>query len=123
MWPDANAHSRRLPDHPVREINYGQLVDIFYIELNEHNDANAGTKYLLGHVLPSKILKHQDAAEKVVEYQQMDRNPLIINLLSIDATVGRVKRHNTWGIVDRSRDAVRTLFIDDDNAPQAASSN
>ena len=37
---------------------------------------------------------------------------IVIDLLTIDCVVGRVKRGNEWGIVDRSGDFARAVFAD-----------
>ena len=35
-----------------------------------------------------------------------------IDIQAIDSVVGRMKRHNEWGIVDRSAELTRTIFFD-----------
>lgn len=117
MFPDANASFRNRKDVPIRQVNYGQLLDIFYLKLNEHGDPKVGNDFLLARVLPCKITSGEDATSQVVEYRSMEAQPLIINLVTIGAAVGRVKRHETWCIIDRSKGAVHTLFMDNDNTP------
>lgn len=117
MFPDANASFRNRKDNPVHQVNYGQLLDIFYLKLNEHGDPKVGNDFLLARVLPCNITSGQDATSEVVEYRSMAAQPLIINLITVGAAVGRVKRHETWCIIDRSKGAVQTLFTDDDNTP------
>jgi hypothetical protein len=117
MFPDRNAARRNRQDEPVRQINYGQIKDIFHVKLHDHGDPDIPQVFLLARVLPCKILKGEDATKEVVEYKLLDKSPIIINLLTVDGTIGRVLRHKTWGIIDRSQNSVRTLFIGDDNAP------
>lgn len=117
MFPDANASFRNRSCHPVHQVNYGQIQDIFYIELNNHGHPDADHKFLLARVTPCDISSHKDATEELVEYQNMARNTLIIHLNTIEAVVGQVKRHNTWSIVDRRKGAVQTLFTGNNNTP------
>ncbi|CCO36849.1 hypothetical protein BN14_10996 [Rhizoctonia solani AG-1 IB] len=117
MFPDRNTARRRADDDPFRQVNYGELLDIFYVELKDHGDPDIGRTFLLARVLLCQLLKWKDGSKEVVEYKEMESSPRIINLLTIESTIGRVQRHKTWGIIDRSRNAVRTLFTDDDNAP------
>ncbi|CCO31395.1 hypothetical protein BN14_05436 [Rhizoctonia solani AG-1 IB] len=117
MFPDRNTARRRANDDPFRQVNYGELLDIFYVELKDHGDPDIGRTFLLARVLLCQLLKWKDGSKEVVEYKEMESSPRIINLLTIESTIGRVQRHKTWGIIDRSRNAVRTLFTDHDNAP------
>ena len=117
MFPDANANYRNRPDNAVHQVNYGQIQDIFYVELKEHGDPEADNTYLLARINPCEITRGEDAAEECVEYMRMASHSIIVNLLSVEAAVGRVRRHTTWCIIDRSHGAVRTLFTGDDNAP------
>ena len=41
------------------------------------------------------------------------RSVIVTDLQMIGSVVGRVKRGKEWGIVDRSGDFVRTVFVDD----------
>ncbi|KAF8601095.1 hypothetical protein BDV93DRAFT_546050 [Ceratobasidium sp. AG-I] len=123
MFPDANASFRRRDDQPVHQVNYGRVEDIFHVELDDHGDPDAARTFLLARVTPCDISDNDDATEELVEYKNMSRQLLIVHLSSIEAAVGRIKRYNTWSIVDRSRGAVRTLFMDDNNAPFDAFEN
>jgi hypothetical protein len=92
-------------------------LDIFNVKLKDHGDPDIGRTFLLARVLLCQLLKWKDGSKEVVEYKEMESSPRIINLLTIESTIGRVQRHKTLGIIDRSRNAVRTLFTDDDNGP------
>ncbi|KAF8595015.1 hypothetical protein BDV93DRAFT_548992 [Ceratobasidium sp. AG-I] len=116
MFPDANANYRSRPDNTVHQVNYRQIQDIFYVELKESGDPEADSAYLLARIKPCEIIRGEDAAEECVEYTRMANHSIIVHLLSVEAAVGRVRRHTTWCIIDRSHGAVRTLFADDDNA-------
>ncbi|CCO37326.1 hypothetical protein BN14_11481 [Rhizoctonia solani AG-1 IB] len=116
MFPDRNTARRRADDDPFRQVNYGELLDIFYVKLKDHGDPDIGRTFLLARVLLCQLLKWKDGSKEVDEYKEMESSPSIINLLTIESTIGRVQRHKTLGIIDRSRNAVRTLFADDDKA-------
>ncbi|KAF8680006.1 Transposase family tnp2 [Rhizoctonia solani] len=118
MYPDANASFRNRADRPVRQVNYGQLLDIIYLKLkpNEHYP-NVDLEYLLAHILPCETFTHDDATSTLVEYQKMAGHSIAVHLNSVEAVVGRAKRDDTWGIIDRSNGAVRTLFTNDNNQP------
>jgi hypothetical protein len=118
MFPDANASFCKREDRPIQEVNYGQIDNIFYLELKEHSDPNVDQQLLLARITPCEIECHEDATEGLVEYSKMSTAPLIVHLNSVEASVGRVKWHTTWSIVDRSRGAIRTLFTNDNNAPR-----
>lgn len=50
----------------------------------------------------------------VVKYRQMLSSELI-NIGTVVAGVGRVQvNHNTWAIVDRSRNSARANFVDEE---------
>ncbi|KAF8747130.1 Transposase family tnp2 [Rhizoctonia solani] len=108
MYPDANASFRNRADQPVRQVNYGQLLDIIYLKLkpNEHY-SNVDLEYLLAHILPCETFTHDDATSTLVEYQKMAGHSIVVHLNSVEAVVGRAKRDDTWGIIDRSNGAVR----------------
>ena len=44
-------------------------------------------------------------------YTQMS-TAIFIDIQAIGSMVGCVKRHNEWGIVDRSGELARTVFVD-----------
>jgi hypothetical protein len=118
MYPDANASFRNRDDRPFRQVNYGQLLDIIYLKLKPDGDyPDVDLEYLLAHILPCETFTHNDAASTLVEYEKMAGHSLIVHLSSVEAVVGRAKRHNTWGIIDRSKGAVRTLFTNDNHQP------
>jgi hypothetical protein len=73
--------------------------------------------YLLARVEPCDTdgLDAASPAHPVVTYTQQDvGSPIIIHVNTIVAVVGRIQMGNTWAIVDRSRDNVRTQFMDDE---------
>ncbi|CAE6456355.1 unnamed protein product, partial [Rhizoctonia solani] len=119
MFPDRNAARRRQRDEPYSEINYGQLQDIFYVKLRDHGDPTIPRSFLLARVLLCDITKGRDASRELVEYKKLESSARIINLLTVECAVGRAKRASTWGIIDRSQGAVRTLFTNEDNVPVA----
>ncbi|QRV80941.1 Transposase family Tnp2 protein [Ceratobasidium sp. AG-Ba] len=113
LFPDANARFTRQDDEPVQQIQYGQIQDIFYVELREHGEPDIDRKFLLARILPCDIERLGDATEELVKYKRMKRFQTVVHLNTVEAVVGRVKRHDTWFIVDQSKGAVRTLFTDD----------
>ncbi|QRV93204.1 hypothetical protein RhiJN_21257 [Ceratobasidium sp. AG-Ba] len=113
LFPDANSRFNGRDDEPVHQVQYGQIQDIFYIELKEHGESNIDQKFLLARILPCDIERPGDATEDIVKYKRMKRSLTVVHLNTVEAVVGRVKRHDTWFIIDRSRGAVRTLFTDE----------
>lgn len=37
---------------------------------------------------------------------------VVVDLHTVECVVGRIKRRNEWGIVDRSGDFARTVFVE-----------
>ncbi|CUA71179.1 hypothetical protein RSOLAG22IIIB_09405 [Rhizoctonia solani] len=120
LLPDANASIQDAPDVPVRRVQYGRLLDIYYVEFitDVVNDVRA--PYLLARVKDCQT-DGLDAAlpeNPLVIYQRI-RSPEIIHLDAITYVVGRVEiAHNTWAIIDRSTNGARTQFVDPNGEPE-----
>ncbi|CAE6475319.1 unnamed protein product [Rhizoctonia solani] len=114
LLPDANAAFRNRRDRPVRENQYGRLLDIYYVVYEESD----GTRkpYLLAFIQPCDT-RGMDATRPetpVVSYEDM-LTPHMVHLNTIEAVIGRVRRGNRWAIVDRNRSGIRTHFVDDND--------
>ena len=104
----------RAHGHPVqvRQIFYGQLESILDVFLPPTHtlDIMQPKHFLLALVTPCST-RGKDATRDVTTYEDMTR-PVIINIQTIECVVGRVQRGNMWGIIDRSGDFARTVFVD-----------
>ncbi|KAF8599003.1 hypothetical protein BDV93DRAFT_560783 [Ceratobasidium sp. AG-I] len=129
LFPYANAAFRHRPDVPQREIQYGQLTDIFKVNISDpdgsssdsddtmSDDSNTTTHsdkfLLLARLLPCDT-QGRDAThhDEIVRYDNT-LTPIMVDLRTIEAVIGRIERANGWVIVDRSGSAARTTFTDD----------
>jgi hypothetical protein len=101
-----------------REIFYGKLDMI--LQFNIPDDpfwgSMQGETWLLAVITPCDT-KGKDAAESLTTYRTTTTQ-VVTDLRAISNVVGRVKTRNWWGIIDRSGDYSRTVFVDDDpNVP------
>ncbi|KAF8749010.1 hypothetical protein RHS01_10413 [Rhizoctonia solani] len=116
LLPDRNAAFRRRDDNPMRQVQYGRLLDIYYVEYTKQDEQNARVPYLLARIAECET-GGLDAAQRgtpLVKYNRV-LTPVIVHLETINAVIGRVSLgSNAWAIVDRSRDGARTQFLDDD---------
>ncbi|KAF8512809.1 hypothetical protein JB92DRAFT_2926436 [Gautieria morchelliformis] len=67
-------------------------------------------RHLLALVMPCSTGGRD--ATKVVTTYSLTMAPIVIDLRTVECVVGRVRRGNEWGIVDRSGDYARTVFVD-----------
>ncbi|KAF8487603.1 hypothetical protein JB92DRAFT_2952457 [Gautieria morchelliformis] len=67
-------------------------------------------RHLLALVMPCSTGGR--GATKVVTTYSLTTAPIVIDLRTVECVVGRVRRGNEWGIVDRSGDYARTVFVD-----------
>ncbi|QRW02701.1 Transposase family tnp2 [Ceratobasidium sp. AG-Ba] len=114
LLPDRNARWRMREDRPYVQVNYGQLLDIYYLEFIEDLDENIRQPYLLARVRTCKT-NGRDAAlaeNPSVTYTEIT-TPDIIHINTITHVVGRVQTDaRTWAIIDRSWNGMRTQFVD-----------
>ena len=91
---------------------YGQLKYVLELQLPHSEDIGILRKqyYLLGFVEPC-ITNGKDATREFIMYTRMSM-AIFIDIRAIGSVVGHVKRHNEWGIVDRSGGLTQTVFID-----------
>jgi hypothetical protein len=68
-----------------------------------------GKRRLLAVVTPCKT-EGKDATKVVTEYTAF-RATIVTDLQAIQHVIGRAKRRNTWGIIDRSMEEARPVFI------------
>ncbi|CUA77659.1 hypothetical protein RSOLAG22IIIB_12749 [Rhizoctonia solani] len=126
LLPDQNARFRYRQDQPVRQTQYGRLLDIYYVDFVEQEGQEATENrpavprevvpYLLARVRECNT-DGNDAADPrahLVTYTELS-SPDIIHAKAISAVIGRVScGGNTWAIVDRSSSGARTQFVDDE---------
>ncbi|KAG9074683.1 hypothetical protein FS749_013732 [Ceratobasidium sp. UAMH 11750] len=116
--PDANADDVLGPDVPFEEVNYGRLMNIYYVEFTEDLENNVRKPYLLARVKLCRGTNGLDAAlpeNPSVTYRSLS-TPDMFHINTVDGAVGRIALdRNEWGIIDRSRSVARTQFVDDDN--------
>ncbi|KAB5587614.1 hypothetical protein CTheo_8947 [Ceratobasidium theobromae] len=118
LLPDANARHRNRPEVLVRQTNYGQVLDIYYVEfvVDPANPDDTREPYLLVRVKECQTGGFDAALPKnpLVTYRRIG-TPDIIHIESINAVIGRISLdNNTWAIIDRSRNGARTQFVQDD---------
>ena len=53
----------------------------------------------------------KDATRELTTYTETTAQ-VVIDLRTVECVVGRVRRGNEWGIIDRSGDFARTVFVD-----------
>ncbi|KAG8717826.1 hypothetical protein FRC08_006555 [Ceratobasidium sp. 394] len=117
VLPDANADDDTASDVPFEEVNYGRLINVYYVEFIEDLENNVRRPFLLARIKSCRETNGLDAAlpeNPLVTYRTLS-TPDIFHINTIDAVIGRVRlADNSWGIIDRSRDGARTQFVDDD---------
>ena len=91
---------------------YGQLKYVLELQLLHFEDIEIPRKqhYLLGFVEPC-ITNGKDVTRELTMYTRMS-TAIFIDIRTIGSMVCRVKRHNEWGIVDRSDELAQTVFVD-----------
>ena len=67
-------------------------------------------RYLLAVIQPCSTAG-KDATRQLTTYSETTV-PVVVDLRTVECVVGRVNRGNEWGIVDRSGDFARTVFVD-----------
>ncbi|QRW11382.1 Transposase family Tnp2 protein [Ceratobasidium sp. AG-Ba] len=117
VLPDANA-SNNGSDDPYEEVNYGQLIGIYYLEFITDFESNERDCYLVARIRLCKETGSLDAAlpeNPKVTYRTLS-TPDIFHLMTIDAVVGRIQvETGEWAIIDCSRNGARTQFTNDDD--------
>ncbi|KAB5588211.1 Transposase family Tnp2 protein [Ceratobasidium theobromae] len=113
LLPDANAAFQNRPDVPVRQTQYGQLLDIYYVEFFEEN--GFPTPFILARIQPCDTCGLDAALPQPSPVKYTCKlGTHIVHIMTIEAVIGRVKLDHGWAIIDRSREAVHTQFVNDD---------
>ncbi|QRV83928.1 Retrovirus-related Pol polyprotein from transposon [Ceratobasidium sp. AG-Ba] len=110
VLPDLNADNSG-EDIPYEQVNYGQLIGIYYFEFITDLVANERDIYLVARIMSCRGTNHLDAAlpeNPLVTYHTLT-TPDIFHLKTIEAVVGRIK-------VSGNR-AATPLSVDSDSAP------
>ena len=117
LFPDQNALLSAKPDDPLRQIQYGRLLHIidftFPAYLQAGRTFDMDRIYRLACILPCKVLRHGDATEEIVEFEEMERTPVYVHIGVVECLVGRVKTQTGWAIIDRSDTYAWTVFNDE----------
>lgn len=94
-----------------RNIHYGELHRILECLLDDREmwGGMKGKRRLLAVITPCKT-DGNDASKSVTEYTKL-HSTIVTDLQSVQCVVGRVRRRNTWGIIDRNSDEARPEFI------------
>ncbi|KAI0364415.1 hypothetical protein BV20DRAFT_956208 [Pilatotrama ljubarskyi] len=100
-----------------RLICYGELQAILECALPPGNEARwkdlAGTTVLLALITPCNT-RGCDGTRSLALYKDT-LAPVVVDLRTVQAVVGRVKSRGSWGIVDRSNGLARTVFVNEDD--------
>ncbi|QRW11276.1 hypothetical protein RhiLY_10275 [Ceratobasidium sp. AG-Ba] len=117
VLPDANA-SNDGSDVAYEEVNYGQLIGIYYLEFITDFETNTRDHYLVARIQSCQGTGFLDAAlpeNPKVTYRTLS-TPDIFHLMTIDAVIGRIQvAGGEWAIIDCSRNGARTQFTNDDD--------
>ncbi|QRW12243.1 Transposase family Tnp2 protein [Ceratobasidium sp. AG-Ba] len=117
VLPDENA-SNDGSDIPYEEVNYGQLINIYYFEFITDFETNTRDHYLVGRIRSCQGTGFLDAAlpeNPKVTFRTLS-TPDIFHLMTIDAVIGRIQVDGgSWAIIDCSRNGARTQFTNDDD--------
>jgi hypothetical protein len=97
-----------------RQVFYGRLQSIVDVVLPPAATLNiqSSTRHLLAIIQPCST-RGRDATRELTTYVEMTA-PVVIDVRTIECVVGRIQRGNEWGIVDRSGDFARTVFVDEE---------
>ncbi|KAI0628285.1 hypothetical protein C8Q77DRAFT_1068240 [Trametes polyzona] len=101
----------------VRGVHYGHLQAVLECALPPLDPmwkGYAGSTLLLAYIKPCKT-DGRDATESLVFYKDYSA-PIVVDIRSVQAVVGRVKTRGSWGIVDRSGVYARTVFTNESEA-------
>jgi hypothetical protein len=71
-------------------------------------------QYLLLALIITCNTNDKDAALETVLYR-MNTFQTVVNLRTVTSKIGQVKTRGGWGIINRSTDITRTVFVDSDN--------
>lgn len=115
LYVDKKAHRRNEPPDFELKCFYAQLEHIFSWELPEDHSLEGSQLRKLFAVVRNCITTGLDATTKPVTYTKMATSLTVIELTAISCAIGRVKvgDGNRWGIVDRSNQWVRPVFIEE----------
>jgi len=94
----------------VKFTGYGHLEKILVCQLCDHAiwKEFRGKKMVLALVTPCKT-EGRDASLELVSYTTT-LAPIVMDLLSIKAVVGRILTRNAWWIIDRSPELASAMF-------------
>lgn len=109
---DVNARFRNRPEVFRKETFYGQLLDIFVLPLppDDRLGLTNPSTTILAQVLPCNLIP--SGIHGISAYKTMKTGPEVINLNTIECTVGRIRDQGTFFIIDRQGSSVNPDPID-----------
>jgi len=118
QYIDRNARRIHADEDLELSTFYGRLD--FIIECNFPRTPSlrikSPTRYLLAVISPCKNINgHLDARNSVVMVSDSLEPQTVINLQAVQSVIGRIQRGKEWGIIDRSEEMARTVFVENDD--------
>jgi hypothetical protein len=119
QYIDRNARKIHADEDLELSTFYGRLD--FILECNFPRTLslriNSPTRYLLAVISPCRNLNENlDARYSVVMVSDSLESQTVINLQAVQSVIGRIQRGKEWGIIDRSEEMARTVFVEDDDS-------
>ncbi|KAJ8507020.1 hypothetical protein ONZ45_g10560 [Pleurotus djamor] len=115
MLVDINAHRRRARSEFELRPFFGQLEDVFVLHLpaNATLGIPTPTTIILAAIWCCETLDSPADGMGMPYYERMGRRE-VVDAACVQCLVGRVKVRDGWGIIDRSSQVNRALYVPDD---------
>ncbi|KAJ7224885.1 hypothetical protein C8J57DRAFT_1253129 [Mycena rebaudengoi] len=119
--------TRRTAAEPwVPRIFYGQLERILICQLPEDSALESisgkyslsGKKHLLAVITPCTHTQGKDASQEITSYRDLAPAPIVTDLQSVVAVVGRAETRGSWKIIDRTGGIIRPQFVIDEGVEE-----
>lgn len=114
MLVDIHAKNRRRAPEFVPKAFYGQLQNIFVVQLpaSPELELDEPTTLILAGIQSCELDK-QISALKMPLYSKMGRYE-VVDMSCVQCLVGRVYDGKRWAIIDRSGDLQRSFYVPDE---------
>lgn len=97
---------------------YGRLENIIISKLPETEFwGSLGGEHILAIITPCKT--NGLDATKQLTYYSITTTPIVTNIQTIVAVIGRAKTRGKWGIIDRSNGLAKPVFTPDIDDPDS----
>ncbi|EKM49288.1 uncharacterized protein PHACADRAFT_107069, partial [Phanerochaete carnosa HHB-10118-sp] len=100
-----------------RAVYYGRLEKILKCNLPQGSrfwrDLQ-GCRLLLAVITPC-VTTNRDATQVVTSYCAEQQSQVVVDLRTVQSVVGRIFTREKWGIIDRSSNTARTVFVEDED--------